>query len=312
MDRRRRTPGVPGDRERARASRFPRDLPGLAPSALRVQLASFLREDRSDRDVTSRAVVPAGLRVRGTVEAQAVGVLSGSRVAATLCRMEHLRVLRAVGDGRSVRRGTAVLEVEGNARKLFAVERTLLNLLMHLSGVATETARAVRQARTGSTTLVVAATRKTLPGLRDLEKAAVVDGGGDPHRRDLSSAILVKSNHLALVDLPEAVRRALRSSQGRTRVLVEVSSPRAALAAARSGVTRLLVDNASPSQVRRVIDALDRAGLREHVVVEVSGGITARNIGAYARTGADVASLGSLTHSAAALPFHLKVRPITG
>ncbi|MCI4361321.1 MAG: carboxylating.nicotinate-nucleotide diphosphorylase, partial [Thermoplasmata archaeon] len=152
-------------------------------------------------------------------------------------------------------------------------------------------------------------TRKTLPGLRDLEKAAIAHGGGFPHRRDLSSAVLIKNNHLAFLPVEEAVRRARRSVGADVPIEVEVDRVDAALRAARAGADALLVDNRSPAAVQRILRRLERAGLRDQVWVEVSGGITRATIGAFRRTGADAASLGSLTHSARALPFHLVVAP---
>jgi nicotinate-nucleotide pyrophosphorylase (carboxylating) len=184
------------------------------------------------------------------------------------------------------------------------VERTLLNFLMHLSGVATATDRAVRAARP----LKVYATRKTLPGLRDAEKAAVVDGGGFPHRRDLSSGVLVKSTHLAFVTPAEAVRRARRGSVGLP-VQVEVDRASTAIEAARAGADSLLIDNLAPGAARRVVEAVVRAGLRSRVWVELSGGITPENVAGFRSVGADAVSLGSITHSASALPFHLVVVP---
>lgn len=261
-----------------------------------------------DRDVTSLAVVPASLRAVGVVESQADGVVSGVGVAVQLAREQGLRARPVVRDGEEIRRGQPLLLVGGNARRLLSTERTLLNLLTHLSGVATATHRVVRAARSGAPRIVVAATRKTLPGLRDLEKSAVVHGGGDPHRRDLSSAILLKNNHLALVPLGEAVSRARRRAPSRTPVIVEVSDLSSAREAAARGADRLLLDNLSPAEVRAVVRGLERAGLRRNVVVEVSGGITERNAASFARAGADVLSVGALTHSAPSLPIHLVLR----
>jgi nicotinate-nucleotide pyrophosphorylase (carboxylating) len=201
------------------------------------------------------------------------------------------------------------VRLEGDARRILAVERTLLNFLMHASGVATATAATVRRTKGASRPLSVLATRKTLPGLRDLEKAAVVHGGGRPHRRDLAAAILIKNNHLALVPVAEAVRRARQAARPGEPVEVEVRTARAAVAAARAGADRLLIDNASPARARAVVRALEAAGLRRGRRVELSGGITPERVAGYRSVGADDVSLGALTHSAPALPFHLVLRP---
>ncbi len=231
-------------------------------------------------------------------------------MAKVLGRLLGLRVTPLRHDGDVVRRGTAVLAVDGDLRRILQGERTLLNYLLHLSGVATATRAAVRAAGRGSRpSLAVYGTRKTLPGLRDLEKAAISHGGGFPHRRDLSSAVLIKSNHLAFLPVEEAIRRARRSVGAAFPIEVEVDRIGSAMRAARAGADALLIDNRSPTAAARILRALERNGLRDRVWVELSGGITPRTIRRYRRVGADAASLGSLTHSAVAVPFHLVVRP---
>jgi len=278
----------------------------LAPAALRRLARAALDEDHWEDDVTSAAVVPASARATGRIVAQASGVVSGLDVAAAVAEVAGLSVQRLAANGERVRRGTAVLVVRGRARAVLAAERTILNFLMHLSGVATATASAQRSV--GPRGPAVWATRKTTPGLRDLEKAAVEHGGGHRHRRDLSDALLVKGNHLALVPLRVAVERARAGSRGR-RVQVEVRSLAEARSAVAAGATDLLIDNATPSEARRIVGRLrgDEGG--STVRVELSGGITPENVRAYRWTGADAVSLGALTHSARALPFHMTVAP---
>ena len=268
-----------------------------------------LSEDRVDRDRTTRALLPRAVPAEGRVVAQAAGVLSGGLVVRGMARAVGLRVIAQRRDGGTIRRGDVVLRLRGDARRILAVERSILNVLMHASGVASATARAVRSARGSSPPLEVWATRKTLPGLRDLEKAAVVHGGGRPHRRDLADALLVKNNHLALVPLTEAVRRARAVARQGERVEVEVRTVSGAVRAARAGAPALLIDNASPRRARAIVRALEAAKLRRGRWVELSGGITPATLASYRRVGADAVSLGALTHSAAALPFHLELRP---
>ncbi len=279
------------------------------PAAVARLVRTALDEDRVGEDRTTRLLVPGPVPATARVLAQAPGVLSGGTAAVAAARALGLTVVRRAPDGSAVRPGTTVLVLRGDARAVLAVERTVLNLLMHASGVATATARAVRAVRGSRPPLAILATRKTLPGLRDLEKAAVVDGGGRPHRRDLAEAILVKNNHLAVVGLEEAVARARRSARPHGPVEVEVRNVDEALRAARAGADALLVDNAPPSRARAVVRALVDAGLRRTLTVELSGGITPENVARYRYVGADGASLGALTHSAAALPFHLELRP---
>jgi nicotinate-nucleotide pyrophosphorylase (carboxylating) len=283
-------------------------MPRPRGDGIGVLVRQALTEDRFDQDRTTRAVLPRAIRVEAVVTAQATGVLSGMDAVREIARIAHLTVRAPRADGSRVRPGTVVVRLRGDARRILAVERTLLNFLMHASGVATETARAVRAAGGPNGSLEVWATRKTLPGLRDLEKAAVRHGRGHPHRRDLSDAILIKNNHLVLVPLPDAIARARAAARNDEPVEVEVRSEPQALAAARAGADAILLDNVSPARARRIVRALSRSGVRRGRRIELSGGITPEHLGQYRSVGADVASLGSLTHSAPALRFHLTVR----
>ncbi len=268
-----------------------------------------LGEDRFRDDRTSRAVVPARARAEGRVVAQAPGLLSGVVTAASIARAAGLRATIVRRDGSRMRAGSTVLRMVGSARAVLGAERTVLNVVMHASGIATTTDRAVRAARGAPRPLQVWATRKTLPGLRDLEKAAVVHGGGRPHRRDLADALLVKTNHLRFSSLPEAVRRAAAAARPGEPVEVEVRSATEAIRAARASAGALLLDNLPPRRARAVVRALERSGLRRGRWVELSGGITPENVRRFRGVGADAVSLGALTHSAMALPFHLELRP---
>ena len=283
-----------------RASRTQEGPP--LPADIDRLVARALAEDRIDQDRTRAAVVPAHRSVTARLIAQATGVLSGSRVAQRIAERTRLRITHRLPDGARVAPGTVVLELEGNARRLLAVERTMLNFLMHLSGVATSTRRAVRAA---GGALEVRATRKTLPGLRDLEKAAVVHGGGRPHRRDLAEAILVKRPHIEIVGLDAAVRSALAAAREVVPVEIEVGSLSEAARARRAGARALLLDNVGPAGARRIVQGLGRQGLRTGATLEVSGGVTPPAVRAYRTSGVDAVSLGSLTHSAPALPIHL-------
>lgn len=281
----------------------PREGPPL-PRDLDAQLRRALAEDRVEDDRTSQATVPPWHRMSVRIVAQRGGVLSGSRVAARLARLRGLTVAYRRPDGAQLHAGTVVLRLTGDTRRLLGTERTLLNYLMHLSGVATATRAAVRAA---GGRMDVLATRKTLPGLRDLEKAAVVHGGGRPHRRDLSEALLLKRPHLRATGLRFAVLAALAAHGGKLPVEVEVRSLAEAREALDAGARHLLLDNVGPRGARAIVSALARERRRRGVVIEASGGIARTNVRAYRKSGVDAVSLGSLTHSALALPFHLVV-----
>ncbi len=277
------------------------------------ELTRFLYEDLGRGDVTTEILVPEGLRVRAVVLAKERGVLAGVRECRELLESLGLEVARSLMDGDEVEEGSVVFEVVGDARKVLGVERTLLNLLGHMSGVATATREAVRRARSANPRVRVAATRKTLPGLRYFEKRAVEIGGGDPHRYDLSDMVLIKDNHLRIVGSVErAVRIARERASFTKKVEVEVGTAEEAVLAARAGADVVMLDNVSPEEARRTVEALSREGLRDRVLVEVSGGITLDNVAEYAAAGVDVISMGALTHSARSLDFSLEVVEVLG
>ncbi|MCI4349428.1 MAG: carboxylating nicotinate-nucleotide diphosphorylase, partial [Thermoplasmata archaeon] len=273
------------------------------PPGTRALLVRALAEDRVDQDHTTRAILPGARRARARVTAEGHGRLSGMDAALALARIVGLEARTLRKDGARVRPGTPVLELSGDLRRILAIERTLLNFLMHLSGVASATASA--RTRAGDR-LRIFGTRKTLPGLRALEKQAIRHGGGDPHRSDLATGLLVKNNHLAVSSIRDAVAR-LRSAHPRRTIEVEVRSRAGALEAVRAGADALLIDNAGPFRARSIARAARAAAGGRALWIEVSGSITPSNVAAYRSVGADAASLGALTHSAPALPFHLRV-----
>ena len=254
-------------------------------------------------DLTTDAIVPSGLRSRAIVVARAAGRVAGLepalhafRVLDSACRIDaHL------GDGSDAAAGDAIARVEASARALLAAERTALNLLGHLSGIATATRDVV--ARLEGLPTRVAGTRKTTPGLRGLEKYAVRVGGGSSHRYGLDDAVLVKDNHVALAGgIAEAVRRVRKSVGHMVRVEVEVDTLAQLDEALSVGVDALLLDNMDLATLR---EAVRRA--RGKALTEASGGIRPENVRPVAETGVDVVSLGWLTHSAPSLDVALDV-----
>lgn len=275
---------------------------------LAQELLRFLREDLGRGDVTSEALIPEKVAVRAAIVAKERGVLAGIEECQELLRHLGIEVKHSMRDGEEVREGSVALELVGNARSILGVERTLLNLLGHMSGIATLTRSLVEEARAVNPKVRIAATRKTLPGLRFLEKKAVSIGGGDPHRFDLSDMVLIKDNHLKIVgDVAKAVREARRKAGFAKKVEVEVTSAKEAIEAAKAGADIVMLDNMTPDQIEEALRALFRAGLREHLTVEVSGRISKENLAEYAKLDIDVISLGMLTHSAKSLDFSLEI-----
>jgi nicotinate-nucleotide pyrophosphorylase (carboxylating) len=263
----------------------------------------WLAEDVGAGDATTEATVPPGARVRARVVQKAPGVLFGLDVAVAVFERVDARVevVERGPEGRWSEAPAEVLEISGPARALLTAERTALNVLGRLSGVATATARVVRAIEEAGGGARVLDTRKTTPGLRALEKAAVAAGGGNNHRRGLFDAILIKENHIAAAGgIAAAVGRA-RAARPELPLEVEVRDADQIEEALDAGAPRLLLDNMCPDQVRAAVDQV--AGRAE---LEVSGGITPETVVGYATIdGLDYVSLGWLTHSAPALDLSM-------
>ncbi|MBL8135909.1 MAG: carboxylating nicotinate-nucleotide diphosphorylase [Acidobacteria bacterium] len=278
-------------------------LAPLPVEAYRDLVARALAEDIGQGDVTSRVVVDADLAARGVILAKAPLVVAGLDVAFEVFRQCDPDVVIDVrwGDGAHCERGEAVAVVTGHARALLTAERTALNLLQRLSGIATLTAAYV-QAAAGRITLLD--TRKTTPTFRALEKYAVRCGGGTNHRFGLDDAILIKDNHKRLAGgITPAVTRALAAATG-LRVEVEVETQAELDEALAAGATAVLLDNFTTYDLRR---AVERVAGRARI--EVSGGVTRERIPEIASTGADTVSVGALTHSAPAVDLSFELEP---
>jgi len=267
-----------------------------------------LAEDIGMGDLTSELVVPEGAWAEAEVVAKEGGILAGVREARMAFELLGARVLEAMEDGAPIKPGDVVLRVEGPARALLAAERTALNFLMRMSGIATATAELLRRARRANPRVRVAATRKTAPGLRELDKRAVRLGGGDTHRLRLDDCVLIKDNHVAVVgSIEEAIRKAREGVSFTKKIEVEVSRPEEAVLAARAGADIVMLDNFTIGEVRRALELLERAGLRHKVLVEASGRITPDNVADYAGAGVDIISSGYITHSARSLDFSMRI-----
>jgi nicotinate-nucleotide pyrophosphorylase (carboxylating) len=277
---------------------------------LEEKLKQILAEDVGQGDVTSEAVVPAGLTVEAVVLAKETGVAAGIEETAIFMESLGLSVKAEIADGDEIRSGTVILKISGNARAILAAERTMLNLLSRMSGIATATRRLTEKLRKANLTAKVAATRKTAPGLLYFDKKAVVVGGGDPHRLRLDDMILLKDNHVAISGSVEAAVKKAKAASTSKKVEAEVTSMVDALKAAAAGADIVMLDNFSPKQVREAVEVLKKAGFFGKVLLEVSGGITEQNLLEYASAQVDVISMGALTHSVKALDISLEVTAV--
>jgi nicotinate-nucleotide pyrophosphorylase (carboxylating) len=281
----------------------------LTRSGLEDTLKSFIAEDLGHGDITTNALVDPNKRGEGRVVCKENAVIAGLEEALLLLRLAGCQGTSKLRDGDHVRAGSVVISAKGPARGLLGIERTLLNLLSHMSGVATATANLVSIAKkAGGTQVRIACTRKTLPGLRYFEKKAVELGGGDTHRLGLDDAVLIKDNHLALTGtITESVRKARAKVSFTKKVEVEVTSSVQAIEAAEARADIVLLDNMTPDEVQRALNLLKAKNLRNQVLVEASGGITNENIARYARTWVDVISVGAITNSAKAIDMSMKI-----
>lgn len=272
------------------------------PSLDLIELA--LREDLALGDITSESTVPANRQATATMLAKQDGVISGMETArAVFSRVDPAVDFQTlVSDGARVTRGTPIATITGNARSILAGERTALNLIQRLSGIATITAEYV--ARLAGAKAIVVDTRKTTPGMRYLEKAAVRHGGGSNHRFNLGDAVLIKDNHLAAVGGANPIRDAVLAAKKRaphtSKVEVEVVDLAGVREALAAGADIIMLDNMSLDEMREAVGVIDGRAL-----VEASGGITLDAIAAVAATGVDLISSGALTHSAPSLDISL-------
>jgi nicotinate-nucleotide pyrophosphorylase (carboxylating) len=281
----------------------------LATSWAQVQalVDSALAEDMAFDDVTTKALVPDDLEGKASIVVKEDGVLAGGEVARTVFLHvdPSLRVAALVKDGEIVKRGDVVATIEGRVASILRAERTALNFLCHLSGIATATAHYVEAV--GGLKARISDTRKTAPGIRLLEKYAVHIGGGRSYRLHLGDGILIKDNHLAALrhrgtGLKEAIAGARQDSD--LEVEVEVGSVEEARAALDAGADIIMLDNMPIEEMRQVVNMANGRAL-----IEASGSIDLENVRSVAETGVDIISVGAITHSAGALDLGLDIAP---
>jgi nicotinate-nucleotide pyrophosphorylase (carboxylating) len=272
----------------------------IAESVVR---AALLEDLGRGGDLTTDAIVATDRRANARIVARRSGIVAGVPFAMLAFRMLDGGVEIAVqtDEGESVRPGATVAQISGRARAILTGERTALNLLSRLSGIATATRTLVDLV--AGTHAKIADTRKTTPGLRALERYAVTCGGGTNHRFGLDDAVLIKDNHLALAGSVRAAVAAARARAGHTiKIEVEVESLEQLREALEQPIDAVLLDNMAPAQLAEAVRIVSG-----RIVIEASGGVTAENVAEIARTGVDVISVGALTHSAPALDFSLEV-----
>ena len=266
----------------------------------------MLREDEGFGDITSNSLIPENKIFYAKLISKDDGILAGIEIIKEMFMEYGIKILSSKNDGDEISKGDVLLEVEGNARKILLLERTALNLLMRMSGVATVTNRIVTKVNAVNPKIRVAGTRKTAPALQKFDKLAIAIGGGDPHRSALDDMVLIKDNHIAVVgSVKEALELAKSNVSFSKKIEIEVESVEDAVIACENGADIVMFDNMSPEGAKITLDALEEKDLRKDVLIEISGGITEENILDYAPLDVDIISLGSITHQASSLNFSL-------
>lgn len=275
---------------------------------LEEKLYRFLREDVGQGDITTSLTIPKRAFAEALVVVKEKGLVAGLEEAMALCESLNLKSSALTLDGASVKPKTAILRISGNARTLLSAERTVLNILSRMSGIATSTNRVVAKIDSAGFKTRVASTRKVAPGFGFFDKKAVLLGGGDSHRLKLDDLVLIKDNHVKIAgNIRSIIQKARVMASFSKKIEVEVPSTSDAVEAAKAGAEIIMLDNFSPTEVKETVSLLTKEGFRSRVLVEASGGITEKNVLNYAATGVDIVSIGEITHSSKAMDLSLNI-----
>lgn len=277
--------------------------------SLRESLIRFLREDVGQGDLTSEYVVDKDLKSSSFIicksELAVVAGLEEAQIIFDMCKCDSKVQVK---DGDVVKNGCKVMTIKGRTRSILKAERTALNLIMRMSGIATDTKKFVDIVRTVSKDIRITGTRKTAPGLRFFDKKSIELGGGYAHRNTLDEMILIKDNHLAVTNsIREAISMARQKVGKNIMIECEVSDTNSSVEAIKSGADIIMLDNFSPQQAQETISYLTKSDLRKKILVEISGGVNLSNIKEYAYALPDMISVGSLTHSSKSVDFSMEM-----
>ena len=275
---------------------------------LRESLVRFLREDIGQGDLTSQYTVNKDLKSSSQIICKSeIAVVAGLEEAKIIFEICNCDSKALVNDGDIIKRGIRVMKINGNTRAILKAERTALNLIMRMSGIATDTKKFVDIVKTVSKDIKVMGTRKTAPGLRYFDKKSIILGGGHSHRNTLDELILIKDNHLAVTTSIQSAITNARLKAGKNMMIeCEVSNTKSSIEAIKSGADIIMLDNFTPEMAQKTISYLRKSGLREKVLIEISGAVNISNIKDYALALPDMISIGSLTHSSNSIDFSMK------
>src|ERR687888_247965 len=277
---------------------------------VRESLVNFLREDIGTGDLTSNSIISSDTYARAKIicKAKKTAVVCGLEEASMIFEMCKCKTKNLVNDGSLIKNGSIVMEIMGKALSIMKGERTALNLIMRMSGIATETRKFIASIDHGPSSVSIASTRKTAPGLRFFDKKAVAIAGGETHRMRLDDMVLIKDNHLFFSgSVEKSIKLARRNVGSSAKIECEVRTLKDAIGAINAGATILMLDNFSPREVNEAIKEITKRGFRNRITLEVSGGITLQNVRYYAKAKPDIISIGHLTHSPKAIDFSLEI-----
>jgi nicotinate-nucleotide pyrophosphorylase (carboxylating) len=277
---------------------------------VRESLINFLIEDIGTGDITSNTTLSPSTSARAQIvcKTEDTAMVCGLKEVGMIFDICDCRNHTLVKDGTIVEKQTIVMDITGKALSILKAERTALNLIMRMSGIATETRKFVDAVDAYKDSIRIACTRKTVPGLRFFDKKAVSIGGGDTHRMALDDMVLIKDNHIFFSESVEKSVKLARQNVGSSvRVECEVTTLDSAIAAINAGADIVMLDNFSPSDVSRTIKEITKKGIRKRAKLEVSGGIRLQNVKSYAKSRPDIISIGHLTHSPEAINFSLEM-----
>ena len=270
---------------------------------IKKELLRFISEDIQGGDVTS--ILLPKKKIKAKIISRDDGILAGVKFAGDVFRLKGCNIKIIKKDGAKLKSNQIILQVSGDARNILSCERTALNLLSRMSGIATQTNLLVSKIKKINKKTSLYSTRKTAPGLRFFDKEAIMIGGGHKHRMSLNDMVMIKDNHLLVSNSMEDIIKKARKRH--KHVEVEVENQKDAILAANSGATIVMLDNFSPTQIKKTIIALQKKKLRNRIKLEASGRINSKNISAYAKTGVDMISVGSITNSVNGLDLSLEV-----
>ena len=267
------------------------------------ELKRFLDEDVGKGDITSKLLQKKKIKARIITRERTI--VAGSKYAKEIFSLKKCKVVIKRKDGLIAKPNQTILEISGNAGDILTCERTALNLLSRMCGIATQTNNLKRQIRKVGSRSKIYATRKTVPGLRFFDKEAVRIGGGEKHRMTLGDMIMIKDNHLASEG--SLLQLLAKAKKKKSKIEIEVETQNNAVLCAKLGVDIIMLDNFSPIQIKKTIKKLTELGLRKKVVLEASGRINSKNIANYAKTNVDMISVGSITNSVNGIDLSLEI-----